>query len=179
MKLSDLVTAGYVTSSRSPEEIMSVFAVCAVTAFVMPRVVSPALRAPAFGVNIRVFPARRDLSMSAAGMELSQPSQAESEAMGLRDWPSTVVQGSLTDQCNDGAQRYILEGSGQVSRDGETIDVKVGNLLTVRGDGDLLWEASSDEMVLLTPEYKGPPLLPIAGGIFLAFGVLVAATMSG
>ena len=116
---------------------------------------------------------------SSAGLELSQPSQAESEAMGLRDWPSTVVQGSLTDPCKDGGMRYVLEGSGTASRGDESLAVSVGSLVTVRGGGDVIWEADGSEMVLLTPEYNGPPLLPIAGGLFLAFAALIATTFSG
>ena len=137
-------------------------------AFVMPRVGTAHERVPA---------RMRAISM---GLELSQPSQAESESMGLRDWPSTVVASRYTDVCDDGALRYVLEGSGTASLDGsESLAVGVGSLVTVRGGGEVVWCTDGDEMVLLTPEYKGPPLLPIAGGLFLAFGVLIAASFSG
>ena len=117
-------------------------------------------------------------------LELTQPSQAESEAMGLRDWPSTVVTGGgLNDKCDGGARRYVLEGSGTVAvaPGGEPIDVVPNTLISVPGEAELRWELADgvDEMVLLTPEYKGPPLVPIAAAFFLTFAALIAVSSGG
>ena len=50
--------------------------------------------------------ADRDGGGEVAGLELTEPSQAEAEAMGLRDWPSTVItQGGRAafDACDAGS----------------------------------------------------------------------------
>ena len=105
------------------------------------------------------------------GLELTTPSQAESEAMGLRDWPSTVVtqggRAAYDSAIEDGALRYVLEGTGTVCRDdGEARKIGPNTLVRVLGTegGALRWalDEGVDELVLLTPEYKGPPLLPVA-----------------
>lgn len=127
-----------------------------------------------------------DAGGRAAPFELSTPTQAESEQMGIRDWPSVVLTGPYTDACEGGALRYVLEGSGRVSCGGVTLDVQPNSLVSVstsEAEVTLVWtpvEGSggemSSEMVLLTPEYKGVPLLPIAAAFFVSCAGLIAAT---
>ena len=116
-----------------------------------------------------------------SALELTQPTQAESEEMGLRDWPSTVLRNELSDPCDEGAMRYVLEGSGFVSCGGDRFAVTPNTLVRLRGSGaTLLWSAeSSEEMVLLTPEYKGPPLLPVVAAFLLASVGLIAVSSGG
>ena len=107
-----------------------------------------------------------------AGLELSTPTQASLEEMGVRDWPQTSKRGPFEDECAAGALRYILEGRGRVrarvgSEPGsadEEQEVSVGSLLQVSEACTLSWlpEADCEEIVLLTPEYKGPPLAFVA-----------------
>lgn len=102
--------------------------------------------------------------------------------MGLRDWPSTIVGANgLDEEVQSGARRYVLEGSGtvSVSSSGEQINCAPNTLVTVDADCSLRWQPSDAEMVLLTPEYKGPPLLPIVGGMFAVFTALIVATTAG
>ena len=108
--------------------------------------------------------------------------------MGIRDWPSVVLTGPYTDACEGGALRYVLEGSGRVSCGGVTLDVQPNSLVSVNTSDEakvtLVWtpvlEGSggerSSEMVLLTPEYKGVPLLPVAAAFFVSCAGLIAAT---
>lgn len=129
-----------------------------------------------------------DDDSSGSGLELSQPTQAESEAMGLRDWPSTVVtqggRSAYDADIEDGSRRYVLEGRATVRRDtGEALVVEPNTMVTVRGEvgGALRWELEEgvDELVLLTPEYKGPPLLPVMGGFLVTFAALIAVAGGG
>ena len=146
---------------------------------------------------------------------LTEPTQVESENMGMRDWPQITIDKPFDDNCEDGALRYVLEGSGTVSCGGDTLPVAVGTLvqgrimasnsprpdahcaqphrlafspvLAVGGDTSsefapravLRWtpDADCDELLLLTPEYKGLPLLPVFGGFFVVFGALIASTL--
>ena len=128
------------------------------------------------------------IRMSAADSRLqtSSPSQAESEEMGLRDWPSTVVDaGGLDERCDVGAMRYVLEGEGTVtdSATGTTVKVKPNSLVRVLAEdgAELQWVPAPpcQELVLLTPEYRGPSLLPVVGGFAVACVALIAATANG
>ena len=118
---------------------------------------------------------------SGCTLVLTQPSQGESEAMGLRDWPPTVQREAFDDACQDGAQRYVLEGSGSVACAGKSFAVSPNTLVRVVGDGELRWSLNEgvDEIVLLTPEYRGPPLLPIAAGFLVASIALIAVSSGG
>lgn len=114
----------------------------------------------------------------------SSPSQTDSEALGIRDWPSQAHDVPWTDECDDGALRYVLEGVGTVTTGGgttaESIAVAPGMLLTSTFACTLSWVPGGEgEMVILTPEYRGPPLALVAGGLFGAFALLIAATVAG
>ena len=118
----------------------------------------------------REFAGRRRICR--AGLELSTPTQAKLEEMGCRDWPQTSKRGPFEDECAAGALRYVLEGRGRVrARTGsepattdEEQEVVVGSLLEVSEACTLSWlpEAGCEEMVILTPEYKGPPIAFVA-----------------
>ena len=112
-------------------------------------------------------------------LTLSQPSQSEAESLGIRDWPQTATSSELVDECADGALRYVLEGTGSVCADGdEPVAVAVNTLVRVDGGGTLRW-VPDDELVLLTPEYKGPNLLPFVGGFVVLMVALVAVAGGG
>lgn len=107
----------------------------------------------------------------------------------MRDWPPMASRVAFDDNCEDGAMRYVLEGSGTVSCGGDTIPIAVGMLVTVGSDATaefapralLRWtpDDECDELVLLTPEYKGVPLLPVAGAFFAMCAALIVATTGG
>ena len=82
-----------------------------------------------------------------AGLALTQPTQAEAEAMGVRDWPPTIItqggRGAFDADVEDGSLRYVLEGSGTVQRDtaGEPLAVSPNTLVRVVGEGGALrWQ---------------------------------------
>ena len=132
---------------------------------------------------------RRPLPVRRAGppvceLELSLPSQLEAEKMGIRDWPETVVskntaqQGVLDDECDAGAMRYVLEGTGTVETEaGDRIEVAPNSLIEVKDAGSLVWSVGDDcnEMILLTPEYRGPPIALVAA-VFVAMCAALVAT---
>ena len=99
--------------------------------------------------------------------------------MGLREWPVSAANKAFDDKCTDGGKRYVLEGSGVVICAGEKYPVVPNTLVCVRGDGTLRWEPNdATELVLLSPEYRGPPVLPIAGGLLALFTLLTAAALA-
>jgi hypothetical protein len=120
-----------------------------------------------------------------AGLELSTPTQAQLEEMGCRDWPQTSKRGPFEDECAAGALRYVLEGRGRVrARTGsepastdEEQEVEVGSLLEVSETCTLSWlpEAGCEEMVILTPEYKGPPIAFVAAAFLGLCAISLAA----
>ena len=123
-----------------------------------------------------------------AGLELSTPTQARLEEMGCRDWPQTSKRGPFEDECAAGALRYVLEGRGRVrARTGsepattdEEQEVEVGSLLEVSEACTLSWlpEAGCEEMVILTPEYKGPPIAFVAAA-FVGLCAISLLAVSG
>ena len=124
-----------------------------------------------------------------ANLELSTPTQAKLEEMDCRDWPQTSKRGPFEDECAAGALRYVLEGRGRVrARTGseptatdEEQEVEVGSLLEVSEACTLTWlpEAGCEEIVILTPEYKGPNLLPFAAGFLVLMVGLIAVAGGG
>ena len=90
--------------------------------------------------------------------------RAEPSHTATRPSTSPATSTELVDECADGALRYVLEGTGSVCADGdEPVAVAVNTLVRVDGATTLRW-VPDDELVLLTPEYKGPNLLPFAAG---------------
>ena len=109
----------------------------------------------------------------------STPSQGELEQLGVRDWPQTAKQGPFDDECDAGALRYVLEGTGSVCADGDQpVAVAVNTLVRVDSPTTLRW-VPDDELVLLTPEYKGPNLLPFAAGFVVLMVALIAVAGGG
>ena len=111
---------------------------------------------------------------------LTQPTQAECEQMGVRDWPDTVVKVYKEEEVAKGAIRYVLEGTGTVNLpDGESVPVGVGSLVKVTAEDGvaLRWVPDDGEMLLLTPEYRDR-LLVTAGG-HISLRALIAATATG
>ena len=124
-----------------------------------------------------------------ANLELSTPTQAKLEEMGCRDWPQTSKRGPFEDECAAGALRYVLEGRGRVrARTGseptatdEEQEVEVGSLLEVSEACTLTWlpEAGCEEIVILTPEYKGPPIAGVAAAFVGLCAVSLLAVSTG
>ena len=132
--------------------------------------------------------AMRRAGLPVCELVLTSPSQREAEKMGIRDWPETVVskgtaqQGVFDDDAAAGAKRYVLEGTGTVETEsGESFDVAPNSLIEVMEAGSLLWSVGEDcnEMILLTPEYRGPPIALVAGGFAIALVALVLAAGLG
>ena len=150
------------------------------TAFTHPTVAVP--------LRLRAGTARAGAARAALLMP-STPVQAELEAMGVRDWPQTSSRGAFEDECQAGARRYVLEGAGTVrarvggepSAADEQVPVAVGTMLEVTEECTLAWlpEPGCKELVILTPEYKGPPLAAVGAAFALLLAVLVVAGTGG
>ena len=128
-------------------------------------------------------------------VKVSAPSQAESESLGIREWPQQSRKGSWNEQAvpDKSLVRYILDGSGSltvmVADDGEEeesdtiISVKPGTLIEVQpGTPQLLleWECDSKsrEIIVLTPGYEDTKvLLGVVAGVFLLFGALLSGAL--
>lgn len=131
---------------------------------------------------------RRAHDVSMAVLTPSTPTQEELEQQGVRDWPQTSNRGPFEDVCEAGALRYVLQGSGivraqmgaQPASEDPEVAVDVGTMLEVSEPCTLVWMPDNKlGFVLLTPEYKGPPLLAVAAAFFVLFGGLIAATTGG
>ncbi|VEU33661.1 unnamed protein product [Pseudo-nitzschia multistriata] len=130
------------------------------------------------------------LAASPPRTELSVPSQAQCESLGIREWPQQSKSGSWTEAVAPGNSlvRYVLEGSGslEIVTDGETErqSVRPGTLVEIESSESsgvqLEWacDASCPEMVLLTPGFEeGGVFLGVLAGILVLFGVLLSGAL--
>jgi quercetin dioxygenase-like cupin family protein len=71
--------------------------------------------------------------------------------------------------------RYVLDGKGTVTiNDDQRKNVGPGSLLEVSGPASLVWEASS-EMIVLTPGFEeGGKLIGVALALVVMCGALIA-----
>jgi hypothetical protein len=114
-------------------------------------------------------------SPSLPAFRTSTPSQASCESLGVRDWPQSSFSSSLSDPCKPGALRYVLSGEGAVGDEETEESFGVGTLVEVEDGSVLRWTAGKgEEVVLLTPEYRGLPVPAIAAGFLL----LIAGTVA-
>ena len=116
--------------------------------------------------------------LAATTVNTSTPSQAECEALGIREWPQQVKKGSWSETAPPNTEliRYILEGQGTLvvtDDDGnddtssfakQQMTVQPGTLITVSGPARLTWQASTADMIILTPSYE-------QGGLLVAVGI--------
>ena len=107
--------------------------------------------------------------------------------MGVREWPQQVKKGSWTETAAPDAElvRYVLEGKGSLAIVDENggpptkKSVQPGTLISVTGPATLEWEASSVDMILLTPGYEqGGLLVAVGGGLIILMAALIFATSS-
>uniref|UniRef100_A0A7S4AEF7 Uncharacterized protein n=1 Tax=Pseudo-nitzschia australis TaxID=44445 RepID=A0A7S4AEF7_9STRA len=133
------------------------------------------------------------MSSSSLRTDVSVPSQAECESLGVREWPQQSKKGSWTETVAPGKSlvRYVLEGTGSlkiVTGDGtKPISVKPGILVEVETGGDasssaveLVWacDANCSEMILLTPGFEESGVfLGVVAGILVLFGVLLSGVL--
>ena len=132
----------------------------------------------------------RPTSCLAGTVTTSTPSQAECEALGVREWPQQIKKGAWTEEVAPDAElvRYVLEGQGTlVVTDDDTTDPKQqqqqslqpGTMVTVTGPATLEWQASTKDMILLTPSYEqGGLLVAVGAGLVVLMAALIAATSS-
>eukprot|EP00525_Craspedostauros_australis_P007288 CAMPEP_0198124484 /NCGR_PEP_ID=MMETSP1442-20131203/39989_1 /TAXON_ID= /ORGANISM="Craspedostauros australis, Strain CCMP3328" /LENGTH=140 /DNA_ID=CAMNT_0043783883 /DNA_START=138 /DNA_END=560 /DNA_ORIENTATION=- len=111
---------------------------------------------------------------------ITQPSPDDAADMGMREWPQQVQSGTWQESCADGdvLTRYVLDGTGTLRVDGEAAQtVAPGTLVEVTDAAQLVWEASSDEMILLTPSFEeGGKLIFVALGLLVLSVALIVGT---
>jgi hypothetical protein len=138
-------------------------------------------------LKIGRFTSRQHDNLSALWMssyKLSTPSQDESVALGIREWPQQVKSGSWSENVrkSETLTRYVLEGTGIViiitEYDRKTINISTGSLLEVTGPTSLEWKAGTAEMIILTPGYEeGGKFVFVAAMLFLLTGALVSGLL--
>ena len=80
-----------------------------------------------------------------------------------------------------GNREYVRYGSLTFNPNTKSFAVAPNSLVKVLDEdgAELRWLPDEGEMVLLTPEYQGPPLLATAGGFLVLCATLIAATAVG
>ena len=111
-------------------------------------------------------------------VDLSTPSQDEAVELGIREWPQQVKSGTWTESVDAGSSltRYILEGRGTVTLgSGDKKSLSPGMLLTFTDESMIEWEASTADMIILTPGYEeGGKLAAVFAILVLLLGAIVA-----
>ena len=108
-------------------------------------------------------------------VKISTPSPDEAASMGIREWPQQVKSNIWSESGSD-LTRYVLDGKGYLTYDKETrIEVGPGSLVEVDSEpSQLVWEITSNEMIILTPGYEeGGKLLAVAATLVVLAGALI------
>ena len=119
-------------------------------------------------------------------VSVTTPSPDAAADIGIRDWPQQLKTGSWIDASRPGQTvRYVLDGTGTVEivtnndSTAKSYAVGPGTLIEVTGEAKLSWEASSSEMILLTPGFEeGGKLLGVAALMVIVCGALIAGVGS-
>lgn len=123
--------------------------------------------------------------------KISNPSQDESEILGIREWPQQSKTKDWSEKATDDQPliRYILKGSGILTivdddTDSDTIVKKTtfstGNLIEVDGPCSLKWTIDDDceSVILLTPGFEqGNLFVGAIVAMMVMFGALISGTM--
>lgn len=134
------------------------------------------------------------ISPATSRIGVSVPSQAQCEALGVREWPQQSKTGSWNERVapENTLVRYVLEGTGSLdvcsdeTQDDESpgtkqsIAVKPGTLVEIQPGTPavrLEWKCDG-EIVLLTPGFEeGNVFLGVIAGIVLLFGALLSGAL--
>ena len=132
----------------------------------------------------------------------STPTQEQSVALGIREWPQqTKSQSTWSEQVKDGQSltRYILQGEGELTIALEELTTTTtttkttkkaspqrkkiipGLLVEVTGPATLNWvkKDAEDVIIILTPGYEqGGLLIGVASGLIVLCGALIAGVGS-
>lgn len=123
---------------------------------------------------------RRPISPLFATVSITTPSPDDAADMGIREWPQqTKNAGSWSETVDDGESlvRYVLDGTGSVSIDGQVNSVGPGSLIEVTGQATLDW-TGKEAMIILTPGYEQTGLL-VGVAALLVILTVVGATVLG
>mmetsp|Transcript_13825 Transcript_13825/g.28533 ORF Transcript_13825/g.28533 Transcript_13825/m.28533 type:complete len:196 (+) Transcript_13825:154-741(+) len=122
-------------------------------------------------------------SLMMSRIRTSVPSQAKCEELGVREWPQQSKKGSWSENVppENSLFRYVLEGSGSLEIDDQTLSVTPGTLVEIQeGSPELRldWTSDTEEMILLTPGFEeGGVFLGVIAGILVLFGVLLSGVL--
>lgn len=122
-------------------------------------------------------------------IRFTTPSQAEAEALGIREWPQQArSKGSFEEVTQEGQTliRYVLDGEANVivvkknsqnKENKESFLMRPGCLLEVRGEAILSWQIESEEVILLTPGFEQVGLFAgVVIGLIMVMGALIASS---
>lgn len=150
-------------------------------------------------VNRKIVRAKTSTAMVPKRYNVSVPSQAECEQLGIRDWPQQTKKGTWTEEVPSEYSeallaRYILDGTGTVTiteqqgaeattsapissntvtfAPGTLVEISTGTPLV-----ELTWQCDMNckEILFLTPSFEEKNIfLIVAGGIMILFGLLLS-----
>ena len=128
--------------------------------------------------------------------DVSVPSQAQCEALGVREWPQQSKKGSWNENVapENSLVRYVLEGTGSLAITSSTesgddaqatqsVSVKPGTLVQIEAGSpaiQLEWkcDVNCPEIILLTPGFEeGNVFLGVIAGILVLFGALLSGAL--
>jgi hypothetical protein len=153
---------------------------CIVSAFTSNK--HPIGTLPQFAAPRNIY---RSTPQCMAVVSVTTPSPDAAADLGIRDWPQQLKKGSWSEASDPGQTlvRYVLDGTGTVeiesNQSSKSSVLGPGTLIEVTGEAHLSWEASSSEMILLTPgfEERGK-LLGVAALMVIVCGALIAGVGS-
>lgn len=130
------------------------------------------------------------LFSSSFDVNVETPTQEEAEALGIREWPQQArPQGAfqeISTSSDTTTSRYVLDGLGQLTVVSTTktspdsnkrivVPLRPGTLVEVTGDAEMTWDVTSEEMIILTPEYEQIGVfLGVLAGLIVLVGILVS-----
>ena len=123
-------------------------------------------------------------TLYASSSSFTNPTQEQSVELGIREWPQqTKTQSNWEEEVKDGETsiRYILQGSGDLTIDGEKPkNFSTGMLIEINGPASLSWtKKGKDDVIILTPGYEQGGLLAGAALTLITLcGVLIAGVGS-
>jgi len=108
---------------------------------------------------------------------VAKASMEDKEELGIREWMSNTFKPGKEDKCKTDSYRYVLQGTGRAicPETNENFGVSPNTLVRTKMDCTLKWQPDDEEIVVLTPEYIGFPLLIVFPTLLALVVALIAA----
>eukprot|EP00277_Geminigera_cryophila_P014210 CAMPEP_0179455352 /NCGR_PEP_ID=MMETSP0799-20121207/39336_1 /TAXON_ID=46947 /ORGANISM="Geminigera cryophila, Strain CCMP2564" /LENGTH=163 /DNA_ID=CAMNT_0021254385 /DNA_START=179 /DNA_END=670 /DNA_ORIENTATION=- len=128
-----------------------------------------------------------------SSIKVSYPTPNEGAIMGIREWPGYLKKtADFEEQVDVGTTRYIIEGQGICTADGEDVKLEAGTLIECTKPTTLNWKISDAggkwpikgnpknyPLIILTPEVQDQKVLLVAGAAFIAGMAFLLSSAAG